>query len=154
MDAHSLEALQTLFAEKRYGELYEMAPFVFDDMLMLNGRAEFEDFLEQEQEVDEGAFWRFYRAALGKSLLLDGYEGDVTEKVQAFLRKELPCGVYSQLEELLSDIQADLDEDLEPLEERVEEWNKRLSDTSYTLVLELDDTYCAGVYFLSVQCSE
>lgn len=148
------ETLRPLLAEHRFDELYREAPAVLDEMLLIQSRAEFEDFLEQEQEVDEGAFWRFYRAAQGESLLLEGYEGDVTEKVRAFLREKLPDAVYAHLEERLSDVQADLDEDLEPLEERVEEWNKCLSDTPYTLVLELDDTYCAGVYFLSVQVNK
>lgn len=148
------ETLRPLLAERRFDALYREVPAVLDEMLLIQSRAEFEDFLAQGQEVEEEAFWRFYRAALGKSLLLDGYEGDVTEKVQAFLRKELPRAVYSQLEELLCDIQADLDEDLEPLEDRVEEWNARLSGTPYTLELELEDTYCSGVYFLSVQCRE
>lgn len=144
------EYMQELLLDRQYLQLYQEVPFLFQDMLGIESQADFEDFLEEsEYEIDEGVFWLFYAAFYGNSLLIGGYEGDVTEKAGAYLQQRLPAGLLEGIMKKLAGVVVDLDGE-DDLEKRIDSCNKLLVESGYKLQLKFDDTYCAGVYFLSV----
>ena len=59
-------------------------------MLMIENLADFEDFMEAEGDLDESIFGLYFSAGKGESLLIGGYEKDVTESVSLFLKEKLP----------------------------------------------------------------
>ena len=52
--------------------------------------ADFEDFMEAEGDLDESIFGLYFSVGKGESLLIGGYEKDVTESVSLFLKEKLP----------------------------------------------------------------
>ena len=144
--------IHTLFETKNFSELYQAQPEVLNEMLSIENQEEFEDFLEQEESVEEAVFWLHYAAVRGESLLIGGYEEDVTQKVADFLERRLPEDIFAALREHLQNIYVDIDEE-DNLKEKIDLCSQCLADTKYSLRLDFDDTYYAGVYFLSVVSS-
>lgn len=141
--------IHSLFKGKNFSELYQSQSAVINEMLMIDDPQDFEDFLSDEDYIDENAFWLFYSAIHGESLMIDGFEGDVTEKVTDFLNRKLPENAFSLIRDSLQNIYVDIDAE-NNLEETVELCNQHLADIDYSLRLDFDDTYCAGVYFLRI----
>ena len=144
--------IHTLFATKNFSELYQAQSEVINEMLSIENQEEFEDFLEQEDSVEEAVFWLHYAAVHGESLPIGGYEEDVTQKVADFLGQRLPEDIFAIVQEHLQNIYVDIDAE-DNLKEKIDLCNQCLTDTKYSLQLDFDDTYYAGVYFLSVASS-
>ena len=144
--------VHTLFETKNFSELYQAQSEVINEMLSIENQEECEDFLEHEDSVEEAVFWLHYAAVRGESLLIGGYEEDVTPKVVDFLGQRLPEDIFAAVQEHLQNIYVDIDAE-DNLKEKIDLCNQHLSDTNYLLQLDFDDTYYAGVYFLSVASS-
>ena len=66
-----------------------------------------------------------------------------------FLLQQLPEDIFFKIQKGLQEIYVDIDGE-DNLEEKMGFCNQCLSDTNILLQLDFDDTYYAGVYFLSV----
>lgn len=146
---NEIEYIRALFKDKKFSELYQSQSAVINEMLMIDDPQDFEDFLSDENYIDENAFWLFYSAVHGESLSIDAYEGDAAGKVADFLKRKLPENVFSLIRDHIRNIHVDIDAE-NNLEETVELCNRHLPDTDYSLRLDFDDTYCVGVYFLRI----
>lgn len=144
--------IHTLFETEKFLELYKLQSEVINEMLSLENQNEFEDFLESEDSIEEDVFWLHYAAIHGESLLIGGYEEDVTQKASDFIKKHLPENIFLTIREHLQNLYVNMDKE-DNLEEKVEFCNQLLVDTKYRLQIDFDDTYYAGVYFLSVKSS-
>ncbi len=149
MNNSEKQLLQTLFETENFSELYTTQADVINEMLSIETKQEFEDFLAEDGGLDEKAFWLHYGAARSESLLVGGYEEDVTQKVSDFLRVKLPENLFLAIRENLQNVYVDIDGE-DNLKEKADLCSRRLENTGYSLRLDFDDTYCAGVYFLSV----
>lgn len=143
------QSIHELFESEQFAEHYLAHGDVINEMLCVETREEFEDFLSEEGGIDERAFWLYYDAVRSESLLIGGYEGDVTHKVSGFLRKKLPENLFSAMREHLQNVYVDMDGE-DDLKEKIGLCSWCLDKSGYSLKLDFDDTYCAGVYFLSV----
>lgn len=144
--------IHTLFQEKQYIQLYKEYTAVLNDMLLLETFSDFEDFLSQSNILDEDIFWLYYTVHQGGSLLIEGYEEDVTETIKAFLKQKLPESIFLLICDDLKNIYLDLGTK-DTLIENINICNNHLNMTKYFIQVEYDETYSAGVYFLSVTCS-
>lgn len=136
-----------------YKQLYQTQSQVINEMLLIDSQEEFEDFLKENQSLDERAFWLYYSAVHGESLLIGGYSEDVTEEVTTYLEKQLPTDIFNTIKDDIQQIYVDLDAK-NNLEERIGIINKKLEQKGHLIRLDYDETYCAGVYFLSAGCLE
>ena len=152
MNHDEKQYIHTLFETENFSELYQVQPEVINEMLSLENHKDFEDFLENEDSIEEDVFWLHYAAVHGESLLLSGYEGDVTKKVTTFLKKKLPEDIFFTMQEHLQNFFVDIDAE-DNLKKKIDFCNQCLADTNYLLQLDFDDTYYAGAYFLSVMNS-
>lgn len=142
-------SIQMLFEAEQFLELYQSQADIINEILSIETQQDFEDFLESEGGIEEDVFWLHYGAAHGESLLIGGYEEDVTQKVCDFIRRKLPENLFSTVQECLQNIYVDIDDE-DNLKEKVGLCNQHLENTDYLLRLDFDDTYYAGVYFLFV----
>ncbi|MDE7207177.1 MAG: hypothetical protein K2N90_08500 [Lachnospiraceae bacterium] len=149
MKSNEKQSIHTLFETENFSELYQAQIEVIQQMLSLDTQEEFEDFLESGDSLEEDVFWLHYAAVHGESLLIGGYEEDVTPKVTDFLKQQLPEALFLTIQEHLQSLYVDIDAE-DNLEEKIGFCNQCLADTDYRLRLEFDDTYYAGIYFLSV----
>ena len=85
-------------------------------------------------------------------MTIGGYEEDVTQKVADYLKQHLPENIFATIQEHLQNIYVDIDAE-DNLKEKTDLCNQCLAKTKYSLRLDFDDTYYAGVYFLSVVSS-
>lgn len=138
-----------LFKSENYKELYKTHSSVINQMLMIDNEDDFEFFIEEEGSLDEEVFRLHYSALHGDSLLIGGYEGDVTEKVSEFLKQRLPESLFKNIKEDIKEINADID-DNDNLEERIGTLNERLESQKYSIQIYFDDLYCAGEFFLTI----
>ena len=142
-----------MLISKNYKQLYQTESQVIHEMLLINSEEEFEDFLKDNHSLDERVFWLYYFAVHGESLLIGGYSENVTEEVTMFLEKQLPTDIFNMIKDDIQQIYVDLDIK-NNLEERIGILNKKLEQEGHLIRLDYDETYCAGVYFLSVGCLE
>lgn len=149
MDNNEKQAIHKLFELEQFSELYQTQADVINEMLAIESQQEFEDFLAEAGGLDEDVFWLHYGAVHSESLSIGGYEEDVSQKVSDFLKLRLPENLFSAVLEHLQDVYVDLDDE-DNLKEKVDLCNQCLEGTDYSLRLDFDDTYYAGIYFLSV----
>lgn len=149
MKSNEKKYIRTLFETKNFLELYQVQAEVMNKMLSLDNQEDFEDFLEGGDSIEENVFWLHYDAVHGESLLIGGYEEDITQKVSNFLKQQLPKDIFFTIQEHLQNLYVDIDAE-DNLEEKICFCNQCLADTDYLLQLKFDDTYYAGTYFLSV----
>ena len=152
MNNNEKQSIRMLFETENFSELYLTQADVINEMLSIETQQEFEDFLAYEGGIDEEVFWLHYRAVHSESLSIGGYEEDVTQKVSGFLKQKLPEDLFSAMLEHLQNVYVDIDGE-DNLKEKVDLCNQCLENTDYLLRLDFDDTYYAGVYFLSVEMS-
>ena len=150
MSVSERENIHTLFLGKNYLELYKTQSKVLQAMLFVETQKEFEDFLKNEKRLEEDIFWLYYETVQGESLLIGGYEEDVTSKVTTFMKKKLPETAFTAIQEYLQDIYADID-DMDNLQEKMDILNQHLSEYGYHVQIESEDTYCALAYFLMLK---
>lgn len=150
MNAIEKQHIHDLFLEKKYLELYNTQSPTLNEMLLVNSQQEFEDYLKNEDFLEEDIFWLYYATIQGESLLISGYEEDATSKVSTFLKGHLPETIFVGIQKYLQDIYVDID-DIDNLQEKIEICNQHLSDSGYYIQIDSDDTYCALAYFLSVK---
>lgn len=146
---YSREEIHQMFQEKQYKRLYGECAAAINEMLMITTGEEFEDFLQQVGELEEDIFWLYHEYVCGKSMLIGGYEEDVTEKVRSFLKDRMSTSAFAMIEDDLRDVYVDLD-GKNNLENKISLCNARLKDIKDTILLQYEDVYCAGAYFLSV----
>ena len=149
MNSNEKQYIHTLFETDNFSELYQVQAEVINEMLSINYQQDFEDFLINEDYIDEDVFWLHYAVVHGESLLIGGYEEDVTQNVASFLKQRLPEDVFCIIQEHLQNLYVDIDAD-DNLVEEIDFCNQCLVDTDYLLQLDFDDTYYTGAYFLSV----
>lgn len=142
--------IHDLFLKKNYLELYQTQSATLNEMLLVNSWQEFEEYIENEDFLEEDIFWLYYVAVQGESLLIGGYEGDVTTKVSTFLKGHLPEMIFVGIQKYLQDIYVDMD-DRDNLQEKTEICNQHLSDSGYFIHVDSEDIYCSLAYFLSVK---
>lgn len=135
--------------QKDYIRRYKEYPEVINNMLSISNMEEFEDFISEEFEFHEDVFQLYCNVELGQSIVIGAYEGDVTQMVNQYLKANLTDEVFSMINSIASNWYVDMDEE-DKFEKMVDMCNEMLEAIPYTLVANFDDTYCAGVYFLSV----
>lgn len=143
------QQIQILFETKNYIELYKTHSDILNEMLMISDENEFKDFLSYENFIDKRIFSLYYSANHSESLLIDGYKGDATLQVTSFLKTKLPEDIFKMIEVNLKNLYVDIDGE-DNIKEKIEYCNKKIKNTCYSIKVEYEDTYCAGVYFLSV----
>lgn len=153
MGNHKKQEIMELLKSKNYKQLYQTQSQVINEMLLIKSQEEFEDFLKENNSLDERAFWLYYYAVHGESLLIGGYSEDVTEEVTSYLAKNLPTEIFNTIKADIQQIYVDLDAK-NNLEEQIGILNKKLEQKGHLIRLDYDETYCAGAYFLSVGCLE
>lgn len=149
MNSNEKHYIHTLFENKNFSEIYRIHAEVINEILSIDSPEDFEDFLENGNFIEETVFWFYYDALHGESLMIGGYEEDVTQKVTDFLKQQLPNNLFELIQKNLQNIYVDIDTE-DNLREKIELCNRYLTDTGYFLKLDFDDTYYAGVYFVSV----
>ena len=148
------EELKTLLQNREYRKLYQAQPAILNEMLLLTSQADFEDYLsDNDDPLDEDVFWQFYATLNGDGLVIGAYEGDTTEKLNSYLQLHLPNELYTAIQHHIQTIFVDMDED-DALETQIASCNTTLAHTGYQIHLQFDDTYCTGVYFLSISVPE
>ena len=100
MSVSERENIHTLFLGKNYLELYKTQSKVLQAMLFVETQKEFEDFLKNEERLEEDIFWLYYETVQGESLLIGGYEEDVTSKVTTFMKKKLPETAFTAIQNI------------------------------------------------------
>ena len=140
--------INELLKAENYKELYKTLAPVIDQMLMIKNEDEFDAFLA-EDSLEDDVFWLHHSALHGESLLIGGYEGDVSEKVSNFLKRQLPENLFDIIKEDIKEIYVDID-DKDNLEESIGTLNERFEEHGYSVQIYFDDLYCAGEYFLKV----
>ena len=68
MDMVEKQCIQALFTAKDYMELYRTQKPTIDLMLGIEEQWEFEDFLEEEDSLEEAPFWLYYSVIQGELL--------------------------------------------------------------------------------------
>lgn len=147
------QSIHSLFENKNYLELYQLKKETINEMLLIESQSEFDDFLEDEDCLDENLFWLYDSAVEGNSLLIGGYEEDVTEKVTEFFKQKLPAPIFDLIKADLHDLYVDLGT-RDTLDSKIKTCNQNLVGTDYLIKIHYDDTFCDGVYFLSIQSVE
>lgn len=150
MNSSEKQYIQTLFEKGDFLELYQVQKEVIDEMLSIDHQEDFENFLASEDCIDEDLFWLYYAVVYGESLLIGGYEGNITQKVVSFLKLKLPEDIFFIIQEHIQNLYVDIDAK-DNLKEKIGFCNQCLADLNYFLQLDFDDTYNAGTYFLSVK---
>lgn len=151
MNNNEKKNIHSLFESTNYMEVYKTYPHVVNEMLMIESLADFEDFIEAEGVLEENIFWLYFSAVNGESLLIGGYEEDVTEKVSVFLKQKLPETVFGGIKGRFFGWYVDLGTK-DTIEEKTGTCNQLLNGTGYSIKADYEDDYCAGAYFLSVTC--
>lgn len=149
MDNNEKQAIHKLFELEQFSELYQTQADVINEMLAIESQQEFEDFLAEAGGLDEEVFRLHYGAVHSESLSIGGYEEDVSQRVSDFLRQKLPEELFASILKHLQNVYVDIDDE-DNLKEKVDLCNQCLEGTDYSLRLDFDDTYYAGIYFLSV----
>ena len=148
MESNEKQHVCELLKTKDYKQLYQTQSQIINEMLLIDSQEDFEDFL-QENDLDENVFWLYYSAIHGESLMIGGYDEDVTVAVEGFLQEKLTDNVFDVIKNDIQQIYVDLGT-RDNLEERIKVLNRQLEKHGYLIRLDYDETYCAGVYFLSV----
>lgn len=147
---NDLHDIWTLLAQREYQEAYRRYAPVWADMLFIGEESEWLDFLEQQGPELEERPLRLHLAAWAKCCMEIGcYEGDVTEKLLAFLREDLPEKVLDKLTP--SPVHVDIDDQNGELELQLKSYREQLEPWGCKLKVFFDGTYCAGVYFLFLE---
>ena len=145
--------IQAMLAEGDFRKAYRRYAPVWEDMLGVCTEAEWLDFMEQQEGEIEEVPLRLHLAAWQDLCLeLGGYEGDVTEKLAAFLKEDLPEKALAKLE--CPAIYLDMDEPGHEMEPQLELYREQIEPWGCRLKLFFDDTYCAGVYFLFLKAPQ
>lgn len=144
---NDLYDIWTLLEQRNFSEAYRRFAPVWEDMLGVYGEAEWLDCLAQQGPELEERPLRLYLAAQADCCLeLGGYEGDATEKLLSFLRRDLPEKAFEKLTP--TPINLDIDEPDGELEPQLRAWQEQLEPWGCKLRVFFDDTYCGGIYFL------
>lgn len=134
----------------RAGDVYRLFGPALEDMLGIQGESEWLDFIGQEgAELEERPLCLHLAAWQHCCLELGGYEGDVTERLMEFLRKELPKEKFCQITP--TPVVLDLDEPSGELEPQLKPYQEQLEAMECRFQVFFDDTYCAGVYFVFLE---
>lgn len=145
-----LYEIWTLLEQREFAEAYRRYAPVWEDMLCIREEAEWLDYLEREGPELEERPLRLHLAAWADCCLeVGGYEGDVTERLLSFLRRDLPEKVLYKLTP--SPVNVDVDEPNGELESQLKPWREQLEPWGCKLKVFFDDTYCAGIYFLFLE---
>ncbi len=151
VDNELYSQVHELFLNRQYDKLYNKYPLIFNQLLSIASKSELQDFLTDSDDIDEKVFWLFYNSLTGKSLLIGGYEGDVSAKLNTYFQQNLPEMLYNKLKCCIENCYVDIDVDGDvDFEEQIMECNQMLKGTGYSVLMEFDDTYCSGVYFISI----
>lgn len=153
MTQEEKELIHQLFLAHDYTALYQRHAAVINEMLNISSMEEFVDYLEfaEDEVLDERIFYLYYSSLHGESLLIGGFEEDVTAKVQSFVKAYCPEQVFAHIQEQLQDIYIDID-GRDNLQEKIELCNHKLLGSGYQFQVEIDETYCDCAYFLSLRC--
>lgn len=142
--------IQALWKEKEYQALYAQYAPVFGEMLFVQSLEEWLDFIQQGGTLEEEPLKLYLSAWRGECLLLGGYEGEATEKVLGYLQKKVPAELLERFH-TLPPVIIDIDERDGTLEKQLAPYQKEAGAAGFTFHVALEDIYCAGAYFLSVE---
>ena len=148
MNDNKRQYIHELFKTKNNIQLYQSQTAVIQQMLLIDNQKDFEDFL-QYNDLDETIFWLHYSVIQGESLLIRGYDEDISKDVAVFLKKKLPKELFYTIEGDIQHLYVCLG-DYNNIEKQIAVCNQHLKNTKYSIQLCYDETYCAGVYFLKV----
>lgn len=141
--------IHKLFKERDYMQLYYTQTKIIQKMLFIDNQQDFEDFLKYHCDIEEKVFWLYYSAVKGDSLFIGGYDKDVSEKVEMFLKQKLPPNLFCNIVPYIRNLYVDLGTK-DTIEKQITFCNQCLQNTKYFLLVCYDETYCAGAYFLNV----
>lgn len=149
-NADEKQQVHDLLVSQNYATLYSAYPKTLNLMLGISAQEEFEDYIEFADGLEEKIFWLYHSSVQGDTLLIYGYDGDVTSQVMQFVQARCPVHIWALLSKQLQDIHVDID-DIDNLQEKIESCNHVLLETDYQLQLESEEEYCPCAYFLSVK---
>lgn len=130
--------------------VYRLFGPALEDMLSIQGEAEWLEFVEQQgPELEERPLCLHLAAWHHHCLELGGYAGDVTEQLMEFLQKNLPEAKFRQIRR--TPVVLDIDEPSGELEPQLEPYQMQLGPLDCHLKVFFDDTYCAGIYFVFLE---
>lgn len=125
--------IQYLIKQKDFDALYDEYADVIEQLLFLQDKEEFEDFINEEGQVELEPFLFAYAACKKACLSIGMYEENVAELLRNFT-------------EVGSDVE--LGNDAEELVENITHINEFLSNTGRKYIVFLDETYCEGCYYV------
>lgn len=125
--------IQKLFEIQDFDTLYDEYSDVIKQLLFLESKAEFEDFINEEGQVEMEPFLFAYATCQKACLGIGMYEENIIELLQNFAK------VGSDVE---------LSDDMEKLVENMVRLNECLSNTGKKYIVFMDETYCEGCYYV------
>lgn len=125
--------IQKLFEMQDFDTLYDEYADVIEQLLFLEKKEEFEDFISEEGQLEMEPFLFAYAACQKVCLSIGIYEENVAELLRDFT-------------EVGSDVE--LNNDAEKLVENITHINDFLRDTGRKYIVFLDETYCEGCYYV------
>ena len=130
---HDVSKIQKLFEMQDFDALYDEYADVIEQLLFLEEKEEFEDFISEEGQLEMEPFLFAYAACKKSCLSIGMYE----EKVVELLRDFTKIG-----------FDVELNNDAEKLVENIIHINEFLSNTGRKYIVFLDETYCEGCYYV------
>ena len=145
-----IQVIQTLLAQGAYQAVYDRYAAVWKEMLFVETRKEWMDFLRWGCGLEEEPLSLYLSAWRGECLMLGGFQGDVTEEILRYLEPKLPLEVWGKLKDL-GPVVVDMEEPDGRLEAQLASYEEVLKGEHFALRVDFEDIYCAGAYFLSIK---
>ena len=150
IEGAEMHDLKKGMAMGRFREVYRLFGPALEDMLGIEGEAEWLDYVEEQgTELEERPLCLHLAAWHRCCLEIGCFEGDVTERLTDYFRENLTEEQFNSMEcpavnVDIEELNGDLEPQLEPYRRQVEVWGCKLH-------VFFDDTYYAGLYFVFLE---
>ncbi len=128
-----ISKLQQLFEAQDFDTLYEENADVIFELLFLEKKEEFDDFINEEGNLELEPFLFAYASSKNVCLSVGMYEENVAELIRNYTKID-------------SDVE--LSDNVEELPEDIEKINKGIKNAGKRYIVFFDDTYCEGCYYI------
>ena len=128
-----ISRIQQLFEVQDFDTLYEEYADVISELLFLEDKEEFEDFIAEEGLLEMESFLFAYAGCRKVCLSVGMYEANV-------------AGLLQNYTKIVSDVE--LSDDVEELTENIKKLNAAIYTTGKKYIVFFDDTYCEGCYYV------
>lgn len=128
-----LSKIQQLFEEQDFDALYEEYADVISELLFLESKEEFEDFINEEGNLEIEPFLFAYASSINICLSIGMYEENVAELIRNYTNIGMDV---------------ELSDDVEAMTENIAKINKTINNSGKKYITFFDDTYCEGCYYI------